>query len=85
MLIVKKQATDRVRLCCPCPCCHFSPLFAHLLRRHTQQLHSEVGLLATQGTEVLFATIINVPLNFTEACEKLGGQRESDEWEAWAS
>lgn len=32
MLIVKKQTTDRVQLCCPCLCCHCSPLLVHFTR-----------------------------------------------------
>lgn len=87
MLIVKKQTIDRVQLCGPCLCCHCSPLLAHLIRRHSPREQSEAGLLTSWGTWVLFApiAIIEVPLDFTEVCKKLGGLEEKQEEEAWAS
>lgn len=83
MVIVKKY-TDRVQLCGPC-LCHCSPLLAHLKRWHSHRGQSKAGLLTCWGTGVLLAliAIIEVPLDFTEVCKRLGVQREEEE--AWAS
>lgn len=85
MLIVDKQMNDTVQLCIPFQSCHCSPLFAHLIRREQSDGREGGGLLTSQGTGVLFAliAIIEVPLDFTDVCKKLGGRREGEE--AWAS
>lgn len=87
MVIVKKQTTDKVQLCGPCLCCHCSPLLVHSIRRHSRCGRSKAELLSSWGTGVLFSpiAIIEVPLDFTEVCKKLEGQREVEEGEACAS
>lgn len=58
-----------------------------LIYRHSCCGQSKAGLLSSWGTGVLFApiAIIEVPLDFTEVCKKLGGQREEEEGEMCTS